>query len=102
MSMRLNKEEEAMLRGEHGAAVQEALQFQIEVGDFFGAERFVPITNAHVMGDIEVMGDGGLGLLREMAGKNATSVVPTPVTRAACTSRVRAVAGRSRRGRQGA
>jgi predicted aconitase len=75
--MRLNKEEEAMLRGEHGAAVQEALQFQIEVGDFFGAERFVPITNAHVMGDIEVMGDGGLGLLREMAGKNATSVVPT-------------------------
>ena len=66
-----------MLRGDKGQAVQEALQFQIEVGTFFEAKRFVRITNAHVMGDIEVMGDGGLGLLRRMSQQKAQCVVPT-------------------------
>jgi len=66
-----------MLRGERGQAVQEALQFQVEVGDFFEARRFVKINNAHVMGDIEVMGDGGLGLLRRMSQQKAQCVVPT-------------------------
>ena len=75
--MQLDTEEEAMLRGEKGRAVQEALQFQIEVGNFFDAERFVRINNAHVMGDIEVMGDGGLGLLRDMSGQKAQCAVPT-------------------------
>ena len=75
--MQLDTEEEAMLRGEKGCAVQEALQFQIEVGNFFEAERFVRINNAHVMGDIEVMGDGGLGLLRDMSGQKAQCAVPT-------------------------
>lgn len=75
--MQLDAEEQAMLRGEKGRAVQEALQFQIEVGNFFEAERFVRINNAHVMGDIEVMGDGGLGLLRDMSGQKAQCVVPT-------------------------
>ncbi len=75
--MQLDIEEQAMLRGEKGLAVQEALQFQIEVGNFFEAERFVRINNAHVMGDIEVMGDGGLGLLRDMSGQKAQCAVPT-------------------------
>lgn len=76
-TLRLSAEEQAMLRGDKGRAVQEALRFQIEVGSFFGAERFVPITNAHVMGDIEVMGDAGLDLLREMGEDHARCVVPT-------------------------
>lgn len=75
--MQLDADEEAMLRGDQGVAVQEALKFQIEVGNFFGARRFVRINNAHVMGDIEVMGDGGLGLLREMSAQHARCVVPT-------------------------
>ena len=75
--MQLDAEEQAMLRGEKGRAVQEALQFQIEVGNFFEAKRFVRINNAHVMGDIEVMGDGGLGLLRDMSGQKAQCAVPT-------------------------
>ncbi len=75
--MQLDIEEQAMLRGDKGLAVQEAIQFQIEVGNFFEAERFVRINNAHVMGDIEVMGDGGLGLLRNMSGQKAQCVVPT-------------------------
>jgi predicted aconitase len=76
-SMTLTDEEQAMLRGEHGAAVQEAIRFQMEVGSFFEAKRFVPISNAHVMGDIEVMGDSGLGRLRSLSAQHAQCVVPT-------------------------
>ena len=76
-TMRLDPEEQAMLRGDEGEAVMQALRFQIEVGRFFGAERFVPITNAHVMGDIEVMGDGGFGFLQGVALKDAKCRVPT-------------------------
>ncbi|MBK8322071.1 MAG: DUF521 domain-containing protein [Betaproteobacteria bacterium] len=75
--MRLDDEEQAMLRGEQGAAVQEAIRFQVEVGRFFGAEGFVRITNAHVMGDIEVMGDGGFGFLERIAGEGAKCRVAT-------------------------
>ena len=82
-AMRLEEVEEAMLRGERGPAVREALQFQIEVGRFFEAKRFVPITNAHLMGDIEVMGDGGLGLLRRLGEQKAECIVPTS-TNARC------------------
>lgn len=76
-TMQLDAQEQAMLRGDLGPAVQEAIRFQIEVGNFFEAERFVTITNAHVMGDIEVMGDGGLEHLRGMGEHHARCTVPT-------------------------
>jgi predicted aconitase len=76
-TMELNQEEQAMLRGERGEAVKRALEFQIEVGKFFQARRMVPITNAHVMGDIEVMGDAGLERLRQVCAQQARCVVPT-------------------------
>ena len=82
-TMHLNDDELAMFRGERGETIREVLQFQIEVGNFFGAERFVPITNAHLMGDIEVMGDGGLDLLRKWSNQHAECVVPTS-TNARC------------------
>lgn len=75
-TMQLDPEETAMLRGERGAAAQDALRFQIEVGSFFGAEHFVRITNAHVMGDIEVMGEGGMQRLQAVAPQ-ARCAVPT-------------------------
>ena len=75
--MTLNDLEIAMLRGDHGVVVKESIEFQIEVGSFFGAKEFVPITNAHVMGDIEVMGDGGLGILEKMSNSEVKCRVPT-------------------------
>ena len=81
--MRLTPDEQAMLRGERGEAVRDALAYQIRVGEFFGAERFVPVTNAHMMGDIEVMGDGGLAYLCAARAKRARCSVPT-TTNARC------------------
>ena len=81
--MRLTREEEEMLRGERGEVVEEALRVQLEVGEFFGAQEFVSVSNVHMMGDIEVMGDGGLEFLRRVAGLGARCVVNTS-TNARC------------------
>lgn len=81
--MELNAEEEAMLRGEHGATVQEAIELQLEVAKFYDAKRFVPVTNVHMMGDIEVMGDSGLEHLHRLAKAGARCEVAT-TTNARC------------------
>lgn len=81
--MQLDAEEQAMLNGERGEAVQEAIRLQMEIGKFWGAKRFVPVSNVHMMGDIEVLGDGGKGYLQRMAASNARAVCSTS-TNARC------------------
>ena len=81
--MRLTAEEKKMLRGDLGRAAQEALQLQFEVGRFFGAKRFVPVSNVHMMGDIEVMGDSGKSFLERAAKLGAKCLRPT-TTNARC------------------
>jgi len=81
--MELTAEEQAMLNGELGGPVKRAIELQIEVGRFYGAKRFVPVTNVHMMGDIEVMGDGGLEHLRCLAEQHARCLVNT-TTNARC------------------
>ena len=81
--MHLTAEEEAMLRGDHGETVREALGLQLEVAKFYGAKRFVPVTNVHMMGDIEVMGDSGLAHLCRLAHAGARCEVAT-TTNARC------------------
>ena len=82
-TMHLTDEEKGMLRGERGEAVKEALAYQIAVGNFFKAEKFVPVANAHVMADIELIGDGGLEFLRRLKALGASCVVDT-TTNARC------------------
>ena len=81
--MQLTPEEKKILRGDRGAAAKEALELQIEVGRFFGAKRLVPVSNVHMMGDIEVMGDSGKAFLERMTRLNARCTVPT-TTNARC------------------
>src|SRR5207342_3039793 len=70
-ALELTSEERAILAGERGEAQRRALEYQAEVGRFYGARRFVPVTNVHMMGDIEVMGDGGLEHLRALEREGA-------------------------------
>ena len=81
--MDLTPEEQAILAGSRGEAPRRAPEFQIEVGRFWGARRLVPVTNVHMMGDIEVMGDAGLQYLRDEAGRQARCAVAT-TTNARC------------------
>ncbi len=75
--MRLNDLERAMLAGELGPAVKQALEHQIAVGDFFGAEDFVPVTQAHIMADTESLGEAGVAWLESLGGAGARVRVPT-------------------------
>jgi predicted aconitase len=79
----LTPEEQSILGGGRGEAARRALEYQLEVGKFWGAKRFVPVTNVHMMGDIEVMGDAGLEFLRNELKQLARCVVPT-TTNARC------------------
>src|SRR2546425_2515170 len=75
--MKLNELERAMLAGEHGGAVRAALEHQIKVGDFFGAEDFVPVTQAHIMADTESLGEAGVRWLESLAQDSGAMRVPT-------------------------
>ena len=65
--MRLDDEEQDMLAGKLGPVCQQALQHQIAVGTFFGAEDFVPVTQAHIMADTESLGEAGVRWLEGLA-----------------------------------
>jgi predicted aconitase len=81
--LELTAEEHGILAGSRGEAARRALEYQIEVGRFWGAKRFVPVTNVHMMGDIEVMGDAGLEFLRNEVKSAARCAVAT-TTNARC------------------
>jgi len=51
--VKLNNEEAAMRGGEFGPLRQWAIEHQIKVGTYLGAEDFVPVTQAHVIGGSE-------------------------------------------------
>ncbi|MFI6346376.1 aconitase X [Streptomyces sp. NPDC050560] len=75
--MQLTSAERDILEGRRGTVLRDVLREQISVGEFFGAERFVEITNAHFMGDREVFGAAGAGYLARLADAGATVRVPT-------------------------
>jgi len=93
--MRLTEHEERMRGGELGEPVRLALEQQIAVGEFFGAERFVPVGNVHMMGDMEVMGEGGFRFIEGLVRDGARFVVPV-TTNARCVDFERAVLARQR------
>jgi predicted aconitase len=77
--MKLNDEEQDILAGKSGRVLQEVLRHQIMVGEFFGAEDFVPVTQAHVMADTESLGEAGVRWLERLAatGDRRQVCVPT-------------------------
>lgn len=77
--MRLTGEDTLILAGQKGEAARRALAMQIEVGDFFQAEQFVPVSSAHVMADSEALGEPGIRFLEELAELGARCAVPTTI-----------------------
>ena len=69
--MKLNDEEKHILAGQAGSVPQQALQHQIKVGEFFGAEDMVPVTQAHLMADTESLGEAGVRWLEGLAATTA-------------------------------
>jgi len=67
--MRLDSEEKAMRSGELGPVPQAAIEHQIQVGTFFGARDFVPVTQAHIMADTESLGEHNVGWLEMLTAQ---------------------------------
>jgi predicted aconitase len=65
--MRLTDEEQAMLAGELGEPRRWAITHQIAVAEFFDAEDFVPVSQAHIMADTESLGEAGVRFLEGLA-----------------------------------
>jgi hypothetical protein len=65
--MRLSEEERDILAGKLGPVPRLALEHQVKVGEFFGAEDFVAVTQAHVMADTESLGEAGVRWLEGLA-----------------------------------
>ena len=79
-AMRLTDEEQAMLAGEFGEPRRWAMTHQIAVGEFFDAEDFVPVSQAHIMADTEALGEAGVCFPKASAlrpGRSARSGAPT-------------------------
>jgi predicted aconitase len=77
--LRLTLDEESILAGRAGAAARRALEQQIQVGTFFGAEDFVPVGSVHLAGDAEAMREAAVANLEEMVELGATCRVPTTI-----------------------
>ena len=65
--MHLDDEERAMLAGEFGEPRRMALDLQIRIGRVFDAPDFVEVSQAHVMGDTESLGEAGVEFLESLA-----------------------------------
>lgn len=75
--MYLNEQEQQILNGRLGPEIASVFASQIQIGEFFGAEKFVEVSNAHFMGDYEVMGDAGADLLTELVLAGLKVKIPT-------------------------
>lgn len=65
--MYLSKEEEEILSGEYGVALQKAMQLLVTLGDIFKADRLLEIKSAQISGvSYKNIGDAGLEFIRDM------------------------------------
>src|SRR5438477_8226212 len=64
--MILDEEEQDIAAGKFGPVAQLALKHQQKVGEFFGAQDFVPVSQAHIMADTESLGEAGVGWLENL------------------------------------
>jgi len=77
--MKLTQEERSMLAGDMGEHKRWAMEHMIQVGNFFDAPDFVPISQAHMMADTESLGEAGvefLEYLAEMVEEESPLAVP--------------------------
>jgi predicted aconitase len=74
----LTHQEQAMLDGKHGRAIQRAMEIVVALAKIYGARRLVPVTSVQVAGvSYKNLGEAGLEFLREWAKQGARVRVPT-------------------------
>nr|MBC7243994.1 aconitase X catalytic domain-containing protein [Chloroflexota bacterium] len=76
--MQLTEEEQAMLAGAQGPAVQKAMQIVVTLAEIYDAQGLVHVASAQVAGvSYKNLGDAGVEFLEEWAAQGARVRVPT-------------------------
>jgi predicted aconitase len=78
MTLNLTDRDQAMLTGEHGAAVQMAMSIVTRMAKVYGAERLMDISAAHIDSTIYI-GEAGLEFAERLAKLGARVAVPSTV-----------------------
>jgi predicted aconitase len=77
--MKLTSKEKSYLDGDSGEAVKLATGILVKLGESFGAERFIPINSAHILGHYGSLHNAGLDFLEKLAKGGGKCQVPTTV-----------------------
>src|SRR3972149_2099392 len=76
--LNLTVEEQSMLAGEQGKAVQKAMQILVALGNIYGAENLIPVSSVQIAGvSYDNLGETGLQWLSEMAENGGQTRVLT-------------------------
>ncbi len=76
--MYLTKEEELVLAGEYGYALQKAMEILVALGEIYGADRLIPIKSAQIAGvSYKNLGEAGVEFLRDFLEAGAKVSVYT-------------------------
>lgn len=78
--MKLTNEEQLMLNGEWGNGVKQAMEILVKMGELFGAERFLPVKNAHIdAAAYTTIWDAGTEFIEYLVDHGAKVAVPTTI-----------------------
>lgn len=76
--MKLSRYEEDLLAGKNGEASCMSMEIIVRLGELFGAEELIPISQAHIDGGLyAAVGEAGLEFAAKLAGLGGKVVVPT-------------------------
>ncbi|MGL6199109.1 MAG: aconitase X [Lachnospiraceae bacterium] len=78
--MKISVEEQRMLNGEMGKGVKQAMEILVKMGELFGAERFLPVRNAHIdAAAYTTIWDAGTEFIEYLVNNGAKVAVPTTI-----------------------
>lgn len=78
--MQLTEYEQEMLDGRYGEGMQTAIEILVKMGGLYGAERFLPVKNAHIdAAAYTTIWDAGTEFVEFLADKGAKVSVPTTI-----------------------
>ncbi len=76
--MQLTPEEQDMMDGRYGKAVQKSMEILMTLGEIYGAERMIGVTSIQIAGvSYDNLGEAGLEFLAEMAEDGKVRVLTT-------------------------
>ncbi|VVB56503.1 Uncharacterised protein [uncultured archaeon] len=76
--MKLTGEQQKMLDGERGEAVQQSMEILVALGKIYGAAGMVPVSSAQIAGvSYKTIGEAGLEYLSDLVKKGAKVKIPT-------------------------